>query len=505
MGDGYVRQSAADIVTGEVVEAGPLNAEFNQIRDAFHETSGHSHDGTTGEGPKLGLETSVSGVLPVANGGIAGIHKLDGTTAPTANDDNSLGYAVGSKWIDITNDRAYICVDATNNTAVWLFLGTTVGWQPLDASLTAYANLTTAANKGIYFTAADTPATFDLTAAGRALLDDADADAQLVTLGLTATASELNKLDGATVTTAEINYLDGVTSDIQTQLNAKQPLDGDLTALAALSGTDTIYYRSGSSTWTAVTIGSGLSFSSGTLSADALGAELSAIAGLTSAADRLPYFTGSGTAALATFPSFGRTLVANTTAADARVDLELVIGTDVQAYHATLASVAGGTYSGDDNIVTVGTLSAGNATAIVDAASTTAAGKVELATAAEFRTGTDTTRALGVDETWDAAAEVTLTDASTITVDMASFINAVVTLEDNRTLGNPTNTRVGQSGVIRIVQDGTGSRTLAYGTSWEFAGGTAPTLSTGANDEDLLFYHVISSTRIFASLVQDIS
>lgn len=40
-------------------------------------------------------------------------------------------------------------------------------------------------------------------------------------LGVTATASELNKMDGVTATTTEINYLDGVTSSIQTQLNAK--------------------------------------------------------------------------------------------------------------------------------------------------------------------------------------------------------------------------------------------------------------------------------------------
>lgn len=39
--------------------------------------------------------------------------------------------------------------------------------------------------------------------------------------GLTASSSELNKLDGATVTTAELNYLDNVTSNVQTQLNAK--------------------------------------------------------------------------------------------------------------------------------------------------------------------------------------------------------------------------------------------------------------------------------------------
>jgi hypothetical protein len=123
------------------------------------------------------------------------------------------------------------------------------------------------------------------------------------------------------------------------------------------------------------------------------------------------------------------------------------------------------------------------------------------ATAAQYRANT-ASLTLQTDAVWSAAAEVTLTDAATITVDMSTFINAVVTLGGNRTLGNPTNEKVGQSGVIRIVQDATGSRTLSYGTDWEFAGGIAPTLSTTANAQDLLFYYVIATDRIFGNLVK---
>jgi hypothetical protein len=94
-----------------------------------------------------------------------------------------------------------------------------------------------------------------------------------------------------------------------------------------------------------------------------------------------------------------------------------------------------------------------------------------------------------------------LTDGATITPNFATANNFSVTLGGNRTLANPTNLTAGQSGAIAITQDGTGSRTLAFGSYWKFAGGTAPTLTTTASKVDVLVYYVESSTRISAQLL----
>jgi len=89
-----------------------------------------------------------------------------------------------------------------------------------------------------------------------------------------------------------------------------------------------------------------------------------------------------------------------------------------------------------------------------------------------------------------------LTDGSTITPDFALANNYSVTLGGNRTLANPTNLTAGQSGSIFITQDGTGSRTLAYGSYYDFAGGTAPTLSTTAAAVDRIDYVVRTTGSI---------
>jgi hypothetical protein len=102
--------------------------------------------------------------------------------------------------------------------------------------------------------------------------------------------------------------------------------------------------------------------------------------------------------------------------------------------------------------------------------------------------------------------EVTaLVDGATITPDFADSNNFSVTLGGNRVLDNPSNLVAGQSGCIWITQDGTGSRTLSYGSYWDFTGGTAPTLSTAASAVDCLAYAVQSATKVTATLIANLS
>ncbi len=111
-----------------------------------------------------------------------------------------------------------------------------------------------------------------------------------------------------------------------------------------------------------------------------------------------------------------------------------------------------------------------------------------------------------VAQTYTAAqrAEITaLTFAATMTPDFADSNNFSVTLTGAGRIANPTNQVAGQSGSIFITQDGTGSRVLSWGDSggtsaWYWAGGTAPTLSTGASVKDRIDYIVAADGVIHA-------
>jgi len=88
-----------------------------------------SADPTLAQG-EIGFETDTS-FMKIGDGSTAWtslsyfpqggnlLHKYDGTTAPTVNEDSGDGYGVGSNWYDITNDKAYVCLDATTGAAVW--------------------------------------------------------------------------------------------------------------------------------------------------------------------------------------------------------------------------------------------------------------------------------------------------------------------------------------------------------------------------------------------------
>ena len=105
----------------------------------------------------------------------------------------------------------------------------------------------------------------------------------------------------------------------------------------------------------------------------------------------------------------------------------------------------------------------------------------------------------------NAAAEiVTLADGATITPDFTTSNNFEVTLAGNRTLNNPTGVTTGQSGVIFVKQDATGSRTLGVQTHWQFAGGTAPTFTTTANAVDVIGYVVYGPYNIACTTTLDV-
>jgi hypothetical protein len=90
---------------------------------------------------------------------------------------------------------------------------------------------------------------------------------------------------------------------------------------------------------------------------------------------------------------------------------------------------------------------------------------------------------------------------ATTTLDFTQGNNFSLTLTGSITLANPTGVTTGQSGLLLIQEDGTGGYTCAWGTSWDFASSTAPTLTTTASALNALPYFARSTTSIVVGSV----
>ena len=170
-------------------------------------------------------------------------------------------------------------------------------------------------------------------------------------------------------------------------------------------------------------------------------------------------------------------------------------------------ALTGGTVTGALEIGTTGSLVFEGATAN-DFETTLAVTDPTADRTITLPNATGTVGLLSLAQTFTAAQRGSITSFSsssgTATPDFALANNFSITLSENTTLANPSNLTAGQSGVIFITQDST-ARTLAFGSYWDFTGGTAPTISTGSGAVDALVYAVRTTTSIHATLLTNFS
>jgi hypothetical protein len=363
------------LTTNDTITLDSTSLSFTQFSGAGQVTAGA---GLTKTGNTLDIETADSGRIVVNADSI----------------DLATTGVVASTYKSVTVD-AYGRITAGTNPTTLSGYGITDA-QPLDATLTAVAGLSTENDQMIYSTGADSFAMTSLTGFARGLLDDIDASTARATLGLTigehvqAYDADTAKYDDTTANFTGSLQMGGsevvVDSDIGSTVQAYDAdtakyddatanftgtlqnggsdvvVDSDIGVTVQAYDADTAKYDDTTANFTGTLQNGGSNVvvdSDIGVTVQAYDAELAALAGVTSAEDALPYFTGSGTADVTTLTGFARGLLDDADASAARSTLGLVIGTNVQAQNATLQSVADGTYAGDDSIVTVGTIGTG--------------------------------------------------------------------------------------------------------------------------------------------------
>ena len=157
---------------------------------------------------------------------------------------------LGTK-LTASNNLSDVSSTSTARTNLGLAIGTNV--QAYDAELAAIAGLTSAADKGIQFTGSGTAAVFDLTTAGKALLDDADATTQRTTLGLGTIATQNANnvaLTGGSITglgspssssdAATKNYVDDAIAGLRTRIVCRAASTANVVIASALENGDVL-------------------------------------------------------------------------------------------------------------------------------------------------------------------------------------------------------------------------------------------------------------------------
>jgi hypothetical protein len=100
-------------------------------------------------------------------------------------------------------------------------------------------------------------------------------------------------------------------------------------------------------------------------------------------------------------------------------------------------------------------------------------------------------------------ATYSVTGSGSITMNFDLYTNFQITANGNVALANGTGTlAAGQSGVIVLIQDGTGSRTISTGSDYEWPAATVGTISTAANAVDVIPYYIDANDSILLGAPQ---
>lgn len=123
------------------------------------------------------------------------------------------------------------------------------------------------------------------------------------------------------------------------------------------------------------------------------------------------------------------------------------------------------------------------------------------ASVTEFFTGTSTGKFISPYSIFEGHGFIAIADGPTPTPNFATGLNFTLTLGGNRTMANPINQKK-QSGIFYIKQDGTGDRTLAWDTNYQFLGGILPVIPTAPNAWTVVPYQVLTPGTIICSAIE---